>query len=82
VLRPLGKEFIVTGDGLSPVDFSKVVSLNATAAYLWDELKGKDFTTEDIAAALTARYEVDEATALSDARKLMGAWREAGLTEE
>ncbi len=81
VLRPLGREYIVTGDGLSPVDFSKVVSMNATSAYLWDKLKGKDFAAQDMADLLTERYDVDAQTALADAEKLLEAWRKAGLLE-
>ena len=81
VLRPLGQHYIVTGDGLSPVDFSKVVSLNATAAYLWDKLKGRDFVAQDMADLLTERYDVDAQTALNDAGQLLEAWRKAGLLE-
>ena len=81
VLRPLGREYIVTGDGLSPVDFSKVVSMNATSAYLWDKLKGKDFNAQEMADLLTARYDVDAQTALADAEKLLESWRKAGLLE-
>lgn len=81
VLRSLAGCFIVTGDGRSPVDFSKVISLNETAAYLWNEVKDKEFTVDDLAALLTARYEVDEATAKADAQKLTDTWREAGLLE-
>ena len=81
VLRSLAGCFIVTGDGRSPVDFSKVISLNETAAYLWNEVKDKEFTVDDLAALLTARYEVDEATAKADSQKLTDTWREAGLLE-
>lgn len=81
VLRSLAGCFIVTGDGRSPVDFSKVISLNETAAYLWNEVKDKEFTVDDLTALLTARYEVDEATAQADAQKLTDTWREAGLLE-
>ena len=82
VLRPLGAQYIVTGDNLSPVDFSKVVSMNATSAYLWDKLSGKDFAAQDIADLLTARYDVDAQTALTDAGSLIAAWQNAGLIEE
>lgn len=82
VLRPLGREFIVTGDDLSRVDFSKVISMNETAAYLWEALHGRDFIPEDIVALLTARYDVDEARALADARALVKSWQEAGLVSE
>lgn len=81
VLRPLGSQYIVTGDDLSPVDFSKVVSMNATSAYLWDKLSGKDFAAQDMAGLLTERYDVDAQTALTDAESLISAWQKAGLLE-
>ena len=82
VLRSLAGCFIVTGDGRSPIDFSKVISLNETAAYLWGEVKDKEFSVDDLAALLTARYDVDEQTAKADAGKLVESWRDAGLLEE
>ena len=81
VLRTLCGEHIVTGEGLARVDFSRVVSLNATAAYLWEEVEGKDFTPDDLVALLTARYDVDEARAREDVDKMLVSWREAGLIE-
>ncbi len=81
VLRPLLGEHIVTGEGLTRVDFSRVVSLNATAAYLWEQVEGKDFTPDDLVALLTARYDVDGARAREDVDKLLASWREAGLIE-
>ena len=82
VLRPLGTQYIVTGDDLSPVDFSKVVSMNATSAYLWDKLGSSDFAAQDMADLLTARYDVDAQTALTDAEGLIAAWQKAGLLDE
>ena len=81
VLRTLCGEHIVTGEGLARVDFSRVVSLNATAAYLWEQVEGKDFTPDDLVALLTARYDVDEARAREDVDKMLVSWREAGLIE-
>ncbi len=82
VLRPLGSDFIVTGDGLSRVNFSKVVSMNATAAYLWNALSGKDFVPEDLVPLLTERYDVAEETARADARALVASWIDAGIVSE
>ncbi|MCR4860770.1 MAG: PqqD family protein [Bacteroidales bacterium] len=82
VLRQLGQEFIVTGEGLSRVDFSKVVSMNKTAAYLWEQLQGKEFTPEDMATLLTEHYDVSSQTALEDAVALCDSWRKAGLIAE
>ena len=79
VLRSIAGEYIVTGEGLSRVDFSKVISLNATAAYLWEQIQDKDFTAEDLVALLTARYDVDARQARADVDKLLASWRDAGL---
>lgn len=82
VLRPLGQEYIVTGEGLARIDFSKVISMNASAAYLWKEVQGRDFSADELARLLTGRYEVDDETARADAAKLLDTWRNAGLIEE
>ena len=82
VLRPLGGDFIVTGDGIARIDFSKVVSMNATADYLFKELKEREFTAEDMARLLTDRYDVSAETALADARTLAASWQDAGLLAE
>lgn len=81
VLRTLGNEHIVSGEGLEQVNFTRLVSLNSSAAYLWGKVEGKDFDEQTLAELLVKRYEVDENTALSDARKLMNAWNKAGLLE-
>ena len=82
VLRPLGTDYIITGEGLARIDFSKVVSMNATAAYLWNQVQGREFSPDELPELLTARYEVDEETARADAGKLLDSWRSAGLVEE
>ena len=79
VLRPLGSEYIVTGDALSRIDSSKVISMNETAAYLWNALQDRDFNVEDMVSLLTGRYDVAEETARSDARALLVSWKEAGI---
>ena len=79
VLRSIGNDHIVTAEGLDRVDFSKVISLNATAAYLWEQVQDRDFTPEDLVALLTARYDVDARQARADIDKLLAFWRDAGL---
>lgn len=82
VLRQLLGEYVVTGEGLERVNFNKIISLNATAAYLWEELKDKEFDVPMMAGLLTAKYEVDDQTALADSEKLAQSWKEAGLLED
>ena len=82
VLRPLCNTYIVTGEDPSRVDFSKVISLNASAAYLWEQVLGREFTAEELVSLLTARYDVPQETAAADVQTLLKNWREAGLLEE
>jgi hypothetical protein len=81
-LRELCGEHIVIGTGVENIDFSKVISLNESAAWLWNEVEGKEFTPETLAALLREQYEVDEATALADATALAAQWVSIGLVSE
>lgn len=81
-IRPLGKEFIITAEGLSQVNFNKMISLNSSAAYLWNSVVGKEFTVEDLAKLLTDQYEVDEEVALRDSKAIAEKWIEAGIVSE
>ena len=78
-LRVICGEAIVVAHGKENIDFSKIISLNESAAYLWRQVEGKDFDAALLAQLLTEEYEVDEATALRDAEKTMVDWQEAGL---
>jgi hypothetical protein len=80
-LRPLGKEYIVTPESVAQINFSKMISLNSSAAYLWESVEGKEFTTDDLKQLLLDRYDVDEETAGHDAEALAQSWIEAGIAE-
>jgi len=81
VLRPLGKEYIVLGEGISQVDFNKMVTLNETAAYLWKEVDGKEFTTDTLKALLLEKYDVSEEIAAKDSEAIAKKWLEIGVAE-
>lgn len=81
-IRPLGREFILTPEGSSQVNFNRLVSLNATAAYLWQSVVDKDFTAQDLADLLLEKYEVAPEVALADSEAIMAKWLEAGIAEE
>ncbi|MBR4826632.1 MAG: PqqD family protein [Bacteroidales bacterium] len=81
-LRPLGKEFIITAENIRQIDFNRMISLNESAAYLWKEVDGKEFTAETLADLLTERYEVDRETALRDSEAIIAKWVEAGIATE
>ena len=82
VLRELLGEHVITGEGVERVNFNKIISLNSTAAYLWESVKGADFTAESLADLLTEKYEVSKERAFEDSQALIDAWKEAELIED
>ena len=82
VLREICGEKVLSGEGLEQVNFSKLISLNETAAFLWEAVDGKDFTPESLATLLCEEYEVSKEVALKDSEILCAQWSEAGLIED
>lgn len=81
-LREMCGEHIIIGTGLENIDFSKVISLNESAAWLWRAVEGQEFTPASMAALLMEEYDVDEATALADAAALVSQWVSVGVVSE
>lgn len=80
-LRVVCGENIIVAEGEENIDFSNIISMNESSAYLWQNIQGKEFTPEDLVGLLTQEYEVDEATALKDVKALTELWLQAGIIE-
>ena len=80
-LRVVCGENIIVAEGEENIDFSNIISINESSAYLWQNIQGKEFTHEDLVGLLTQEYEVDEATALKDVKALTELWLQAGIIE-
>ena len=81
-LRNIGADQVVVPEGIEVIDFNKLVNLNKSAKYLWENLEDKDFSTEDMARLLTEKYNVSQEIALADASRLADRWIEIGLIDE
>ena len=81
VLREMCGEHIVAAEGLQHINFNKLISLNSTAAFLWEAVAEKEFTAEDMAELLVEEYGIDMELALNDSKKLMQSWIDAGGAE-
>lgn len=79
VLRRLKGEYIVVGEGLAQVDFNHILHLNASAAYLWEQLSGRDFTEDDMVNLLVEKYKIPPDTARADALHFSNALQEQGI---
>ena len=76
-------EHIIVPAGADNIDYSKIISLNETAAYLWQSVVGKpSFTIDDMVALLLAEYEVEESIAREDCEMIIERWKEMELVVE
>ncbi len=80
-MRNVCGEKVVIATGLENLDFSKMISLNETAAYLWEAAEGKDFSEAQLVEALCQEYEVSPEQAANDVAALIVNWKELGLVE-
>lgn len=81
-LRNVCGENIIVAEGVENIDFSRIISMNESAAYLWKNIQEKgDFTEETLVKLLLDEYETDEATASADVKQLIAKWQEAGIIE-
>ncbi len=78
-LHKIGDECIIMQDGTSNVDFSNILNLNPTAAYLWTEIGNQEFDAGSITQMLTEHYDVTEEQASLDAAGFINKLKEAGV---
>lgn len=81
VLRDICGEKVISGEGVNVVNFSKLITLNETAAFLWEQIQNKDFDAETLADILCDNYEVERELALKDSKALLDQWLEMGIIE-
>lgn len=82
VLRQVCGENIIVAEGKENIDFSSIIAMNESSAYLWEKIGEDSFTPKSMATMLTEEYDIDNATALEDATTLARQWMEAGIIEE
>lgn len=81
-MRKLGREHFVVAEGRKLIDFNKMIKLNDSAAYLWEETADKDFSIEDLAKLLEDKYGIDHETAMKDSANIAEAWKTIGIVAE
>lgn len=74
-LRSVAGETIVVNQGTTGVDMTRIISLNASAKLLYEELQGKDFAVEDAAKILEDTYGIGHEQAMTDAAKWVESLR-------
>ncbi|MBR5101354.1 MAG: PqqD family protein [Bacteroidales bacterium] len=83
VLREVCGEKVIVGEGLGAIDFGKLISLNTTAAWLWEQAEAQgEFSVDSLTEALCEVYEVTTERARTDVQALLDQWLELGIVSE
>ncbi|NCC99656.1 MAG: PqqD family protein [Bacteroidia bacterium] len=80
-LHQIDDEYVVLAEGIDNIDFSKMISLNESAAYLWRNLQGKNITEQLVTDLLLSEYEVSKDLALQDAKSFLQTLNDAGVLD-
>ena len=85
-LRKLGNEYILVGESMELINFNKMITLNETAAFLWEQAESLSakldgFTPSDLCKPLCAEYDVAPEQAMTDVEATIHSWLDAGVIE-
>lgn len=78
LVHDIAGEQILIGGG-EQINFSKMLMLNETSAFLINELKKQAATDEELALRLAENYEVDMEVARRDVQELLRQLEEQGV---
>lgn len=81
VLREVCGEWVVSGESLEQINFNKLVTLNASAVFLWKQVENQEFDALTLADLLVEKYGIRKEEALHDALALCEQWEKAGVIE-
>lgn len=81
-MRRLGQDAMIVAESVDLIDFDRIVSLNTSAAYIWESIPDSDFTIRTITDLLLRSYDVEEEVARKDAEELVDIWVKAGIITE
>jgi hypothetical protein len=82
VLRQVCGENVIVGEGLEAINFGKLLSLNETAAWLWQQAAEMgDFTIDSLVVKLLDEYDVTEDVARNDVSNIVNEWLKVAVVE-
>ena len=82
VLREVCGERVIMGEGLGAINFGKLLALNETAAWLWQQAQTMgDFTIEALAERLSEEYDVTADEAKADVVEIIAEWQKVDVVE-
>lgn len=80
-MRNICGENIIVAEGNVNIDFTNILSLNESAAYLWQRIGDEHFDIDTLTQWLMEEYEVDIDTARQDVIAMVDKWLELNIIE-
>lgn len=80
--RKLGTQEVVVAVGEASRQFSGIIRLNETGAFLWDLLASGDRMEAELVEALLAEYDVSRELATADVAKFVATIRAEGMLDD
>ena len=81
-LRQLSsKSFILEATTEYKGSFTKMITFNSTAAFLWESVKDKDFSKDDLCNLLQDKFSLSVEIAIEDSESIINAWKQASLID-
>lgn len=80
VLEKVGDSYLACATGKLAREFSGLVKLNETGAYIW-ELFESDITVEEAAEKMIAEYDISKEIALRDIKAFAENLKNSGILE-
>jgi hypothetical protein len=80
-IREIAGEKMVVMHGKEGIDLTKVILLNTSAEWLWNSLRGNDFSPDSAAQLLAERYKIGKEQSETDAGKWIDSMVKVGLIE-
>lgn len=81
VLEEVGGGYLAVAVGARAKEFTGLVRLNGTGAFLWNKLSGADMTREELVDAVLSEYEVAREQVEGDVAAFEAKLRENGIIE-
>ncbi|MBQ1211260.1 MAG: PqqD family protein [Clostridia bacterium] len=80
--RKLGTQEVIVAVGEASKQFSGIIRLNETGAFLWDKLAEGNMTEEKLVDALLSEYDVAREVAEQDVARFVKTVRDEGMLDD
>lgn len=72
-------ENIYTLESIAQDSNSKIITLNSSAAFIWENIDGSEFCVDDVMNLLIEKYHISGTDAYNDSKDILDVWLKATL---